>query len=190
MKVEMWKVHATLQSALDGNVAIWTPPNVEFQQVLDGLSQHERKKVEDHLLREIEKARLIERQDAQEQIHRSQEQIHRSQEQIHRSQEQIHLRDQQILLRDQQIKELKEELVQDKLKSPEKNQNQKAACEDEQDDSSLGTSRGPADKMPAAKRAKRGPTKRKKEQQGEEQQAEEQQGEEQQAEEQQGEEQQ
>ncbi|XP_061898776.1 rho GTPase-activating protein gacV-like isoform X2 [Entelurus aequoreus] len=157
MKVEMWKVHATL----------WR--YVEFQQVLEGLSQHERKKVEDHLLREIEKARLIERQDANEQTYRAQEQIH---------------------LRDQQIYELKKELFKEKLKSLEKNQNQKAACEDEQDDSGLGTSRGPANKMPAAKRAKRGPTKKKKEQQGEEQQGEEQQAEEQQAEEQQGEEQQ
>ncbi|XP_061898806.1 involucrin-like isoform X2 [Entelurus aequoreus] len=147
---------------------------MDIQQVMDGLSQNERKKVEDHLLREIEKARVIERQNGQKQLHLSQEETRLAHEQLHierqNANEQTYRAQEQIHLAQQQIYELKKELFKEKLKSLEKNQNQKAACEDEQDDSGLGTSRGPADKMPAAKRAKRGPTKRKKEQQAEEQQ--------------------
>ncbi|XP_072771377.1 uncharacterized protein [Nerophis lumbriciformis] len=63
MKVEMWKVHATLQSALDGNVAISTPPNVDIQQVFDNLPPHQRELMEKYYF-EKERARLLAHQDA------------------------------------------------------------------------------------------------------------------------------
>ncbi|XP_061781249.1 uncharacterized protein [Nerophis lumbriciformis] len=61
MKVEMWKVHATLQSALDGNVAISTPPNVDIQQLLENLPPDQRERLEEYYC-EKERAILLERQ--------------------------------------------------------------------------------------------------------------------------------
>ncbi|XP_061920030.1 ras-interacting protein RIP3-like [Entelurus aequoreus] len=90
MKVEMWKVHFMLQLALDDNMAISTPPNVDIQQVLDQLQPQQRNMIKAKLNADEQKKQEHKQELAvlKQQLEEAEQKLEEAQQQLGEAQQQ------------------------------------------------------------------------------------------------------